>query len=761
MRAPPPAANLGRDLQALLRWRAHGLAAHVEPRVAQAARLFPVLLHTSYLKTPLDLDPPGVRGLRYRQGWAGWARAFGLPPPSKIQRGDCLAEAVFAHPGAAGLELTVLVSPGLGARDRSRLESRCEHACAHLRKAGVVISARLLGAAELHSTAFAARTFLFGALLAGEPDAETWSGLMRAWHANLSQQDLCALFAGAPTPLSSLAIGLLAGGAVSSAATAMIWAAGRGLSAHALAGPDASPVAWGGLASGLRRELETVCKLVHPAAVPRARHIVLGPRPLKAQPDLPELLRLGGLLALAYLRAARRSPILRSSPRWREVIASGMPRSLLHSIGEGLGDGAAPRALEPGPQPAGGPSGFEVICGNGVLSRGATQVQARVRALALVAEAGGERQLAGVDTHWKALAARLGRVRAGPALILVVGEATGTEPPLDPLNRGPERRIGFTSALLIRLGPGRRPAAHVLAPAMAIEAFLRAILDGDDVDALPSGPGATSVAVRLGELSRLLRPPGRAHQAASPTGPAMPVAIQVGGQVLLARGREILRYPLARFLARPRTFSANPEAPDLAPTPGISTGARSRLPSLIQVRISLADPGHAWVLYSDGSGRFRQRVALPEVEEHLRDARIALLAAELGGALAIRSDADVEPALRRAGAAAPARRLEIQVRGALPTGLQVRIGRAAQPPPDSDDAAWYGGRSSAGWESAALAAMAAWTPGQEGRIACAQVRVVAPAGCSAELATLYARSVATRRLDAHLRRLLGPYRKPE
>ncbi len=758
VRASPPAADLARSLQALLRWRAHGLAAHVGLPAAQAARLFPVLLHTSYLKTPLDLEPPGVRGLRFRQGWAGWARSFGLPPPSKIQRDTCLAEAVFAHLGAAGLELTVLVSPGLGARDRARLEARCEQARLLLGKAGVALSARLLGAEELQTPAFAARTFLFGALLAGTPGPETWSGLMRALDANLSQGDLSDLFAGSPTSLSSLAIGLLAGGAVSSAVTAMTWAAGGGVSAHALAAPDACPVAWGGLASGLGQELETVRGLVHPALASPARHLLRGPRPSKARLELPELLRIGGVLTLAYLRAVRRSPVLRATPRWREVIASGIPASLLHAVGEGLG-GGTPGSLEPGLQPPHGPRGFEVAIGSGVLSRGATQIQARVRALALVAVAGGERKLTGVDPHWKALATRLGRVRSKPALILVVGEATGNEPPLDPLNRGPDRRIGFTSAMLIRLGPGRRPAAHLLDPSAAIEVFLRALLDGDDVEVLPSGQGATPVAVRLGAVSRLLGATGSERKAAPSAGPAMPVAIQVGGDVLLLRGKEMRRFPLARFLTRPRLFLADPEAPDLSPTPGDPGGASSRLSGLIQVRISLADEGHAWVLYSDRSGRFRQRVALPEVEEQLRDARAALLGAGLGSALAIRSDADVDPALRRVGIAAPTRRLEILVRGALPGGLQVRLAGSGQPAAGPNDPGWYGGHAPSGWESAALAAMACWMPGEEGRISCQQVAVAAPSGCSAELATLYARSVATRRLDAHLRRLLGPYRK--
>jgi hypothetical protein len=766
---PAPGDDLARSFQTLLRRRAHGLARHFDPPVAQAARLFPILLHTSYHKTSLDLDPPGVTGLRYRQGWVRRAALFGLPPPSRVQRDACLAEAVFVFPGASGPELVVLVSPDSGSRDRDRLEARTEHACAVLRKGGVALTARVLEASEFCTPTFAARAFLFGALLAGQPGPETWEGLLRAWEAPPSQGELAQLFAVSPSTLSSLAVGILAGGSVPPAAAAMALFLARGVTAASLAAPDAASVAWAGMASGLAAELGAVRGLLHPvktAGWGRARGLV---RPAPIHPELSELLRIGGLLSLAFLRSVRRSPPLRASPLWRAVLAAGIPRSLLHSIGEGMSASPAARSLEPGLQPVDGPRGFEVLVGTDLLARGATQVQARVRALALVAAAGGERQLAGVEPQWKALAARLGRVRTQPALLLVVGEATGTEAPLDPLNRGPLRQVGFASALVIRLGPGRRPATHLLAPEVAVETFIRAVRAGHEVEVLPFSPGATSVAVRLGELAKLLGAPGKVGAPASPEMAPRPIAVQVGGKVLLLEGDRLRTFPLARFLARPRTFVADPEAPDLSASPGDPGGSRGRLPGLLQVRATLASPGHAWVLYSDGVGRFRQQVALAELEEHLRDARTALHEAQLTAALAIRSDAEVEAALRRAGAAPPARRLEIQVRGQLPHGLQVRVGRPVQQPapdspdsPDSEDSEdWYGGSQAAGWESAALAAMACWVPGEEGRIACQRVQVTTPPGCSAELATLYARAVATRRLNSHLHRLLLPYRMDE
>jgi hypothetical protein len=760
LRSPFPGAELLREFEAVLRWRARGLERHVDARATAAARLFPVLLHASFQKPPLNDEPPGVSGMRFRTSWGRWAAVFGLPPPARLQRGACLAEAVFAYPGPAGLELVVLVSPGLGAHERRRLQTRIDLAAAALGARGVLLAGSLVDAAVFCTTPFAARTFMFGALIAGQPTPETWSALYQAWGTTLAKDDVPWLFDGAPTSLSSLAIGLLAARMVPPALAAMEWALGRGVGARALASPDATPLAWASLGSGLAAELEATLRLVHPPVARPGPRLGGVPTLVASRPDVPELLRIGGILSLAFLRAVRNSPALRASPRWREVIASGIPRSLLNSLGDGIrASGPAP-APDPGLVPVAGSPGFEVGFGHSLLAQGATSLQARVRALALATAAGGESQLGGLDSHWRTLAARLGRKRSGPALILVVGEASGNEPPLDPINRGPLRQIGFPSALVVRLAPGRRPTAHVLASEKAIESFLRAAGAGVEVEVLPSSPGAKSVALRLAEVAKLFRAGREGTGPASEGELATPIAVQAGGKVYLASSRALRRYPLGRFLCRPRTFLADPDAPDLALSPGDRSGPGRHSAGFIQVRLSLAGPRHAWVLYSNGLGRFRDLVPLQELEEHLRDARSVLQETQPGAALALRSDAELESALRRTAQVASAHRLDILVRGELPTRLQILIGRPGQVP-DPATWPWFGGPQSAGWESAALAAMACWVPGEEGHVACRSARVTVPYGCSPELTTLYVRSVAIRRLNAHLRRLLGPYRNGE
>jgi hypothetical protein len=120
----------------------------------------------------------------------------------------------------------------------------------------------------------------------------------------------------------------------------------------------------------------------------------------------------------------------------------------------------------------------------------------------------------------------------------------------------------------------------------------------------------------------------------------------------------------------------------------------------------------------------------------------------------------MEAARRRAGAGPESCRFEVEVRGGLPHRLQVRIAVPDQLRAFAADE-WYGGPGARGWESAALAAMAHWVPGQEGRIVCRRARVSVPSGCPVGLAALYARSVAIRRLTAHIRLLLAPYRRVE
>lgn len=764
--APAPADG-GRALEAVLRARARWLGRHAGPRVASGARLFPVLLHASFQKTPLEEEAPGVSGMRYRRSWARWAGAFGLPPPSRAQRGTCLAEAVIACPGPNGLELMVLVPRGLKADERHRLEDRVGRAAEVLRKGGVPVLTALLDPVQLAAWESALRALLFGALVAGRPAPPTWSALSQACTSMLSPEELARLALAAPTPLAALAVALLAGSARPGPLEAVRGALAAGTPALELADPDVVAVAWAASAAEPGDDLRAALGLAHPPRVRKA-----GPRPLSDEeklealrmelmglspprtaaepaspaPDGSEVLRLGRRLAFAYLRTARTCRTLRASPRWRDALAAGFPRVLLPALGARLRETAAAGHLDLDPVPA--LHGFEVRLRDGSsLGHGATPVQARARALALVAEAAGDELLAGVPPPWKALSLRLTRPRPRPTVLLVAEAASGSEPPFDPINRGPRRELGFPAALVARLAPGREPTARVLAAEEAVEAFLRAAHGRVDVEVVPSRPEARPVAVRLAEVAARL---GARVDGADPD-PALalpaPVAVQAGGQVYLAGPGGLRRHPLSRFLARPRAFTADPDAPDLALRPGDRKGQRRHTPGLIQVRVSLSGPQAVSILYADRDTHLREEVPLRDLEEHLRDVRAALQEGAPGSGLALLIDDDVEPALRKAGVGAPSRRLEIALRGEPPLRLEVRVAGES-----------FGGPGRPGWGAAALAATARWVPGEEGRLACRSAAITLRGGKATPLTVLWARGAALRRLKAHIHRALRPYR---
>ncbi|HTT69688.1 MAG TPA: hypothetical protein VMG32_00585, partial [Anaeromyxobacteraceae bacterium] len=109
----PLGGDARRALTAILRERAHGFPNLLAPRLSAAARLAPALLHASFERSPLDGEAPGVAGLRYRKRWSSLARAFGLPPPCRAQRGRCLVEAVLVLPRGPALEIVALVPRGV------------------------------------------------------------------------------------------------------------------------------------------------------------------------------------------------------------------------------------------------------------------------------------------------------------------------------------------------------------------------------------------------------------------------------------------------------------------------------------------------------------------------------------------------------------------------------------------------------------------------------------------------------------------------
>ena len=736
--ASPAAAEGVRGLEAVLRFRARLVERRAEPRLRQAMRLFPVLLHASFQRPGLEEEAPGVAGMRYRRSWAKAARAFDLPPPYRAQRGTCLAEAVIACPGRE-LEFLVLVPRGLQADERLRLEERIGAAGEVLRQGGVPAITALLDPVQLAAWDAALRAILFGTLVAGRPAPPTWSGIAQACGALVQPEALARLSLAAPTPFSALALALLGPEAYPGPLPALSRALSLGTPARLLADPDAAAAAWAA-DSAAGPDLEAALRLSRAAASAEA-----------AEPVEPgAALQLGRRLAFGYLRAAHASKTLRASPQWREPLGPGFPKVLLPAIGQLLLALDSYGSLDFDPVPA--LHGFEVRLRDGTaLGHGATPVQARVRALSLAAEAGGEALLTRIQPPWRALALRMLRPRQRPTTLLVAEAASGNEPPFDPLNRGPRRELGFAAALLAQVGPGREPSARVLGADEAVEAFLRSACRRGEVEVVPSRSEARPVAVRLAQAAALL---GARVEGADPAPPeqAGPVAIQAGGQVYLSSGGRLRRFPLARFLARPRLFTADPDAPDLSLGPGERKGLRWPTAGMIQARVYLLDPQNAAVLYADGAGtHFREVVPLRTLEEHLRDARTALQEAQPGAVLALRIGHEMEPALRKAGQAPAADRLEVAVRGELPLGLQVTV----------DGEAFAGGPGRPGWTAAALAVLSRWVPGEEGRVACRSARAVPPQGTGNGLVVLYARSLALRRLQAHIRRLARPYRGNE
>jgi hypothetical protein len=368
-----------------------------------------------------------------------------------------------------------------------------------------------------------------------------------------------------------------------------------------------------------------------------------------------------------------------------------------------------------------------------VLGRGATPVQARVRALSLLSAAALEAVLEHAEPPWRALAGRLAPRRERPTLLLVVEPAIPSGPPFDPINRGPTRALGFPGALEVRLGPGRRPVGRVLTGDEAVDRLVREVLAGTAVEVVPSRSEAHPVAARLTQLAALVRDvPGR-----------VPVALEAGGRVLLARGTTLRRFPLDRFLARPRTFLPDPDAPDLALAPGERRPVGLSSAGLVECRASLVDDQRAAVLYTDAAqGWFREVVFLSELEEHLRDARTVIQQAAPGAMLAVRLSDGVEPALRRVGRAGSP--VPVAVRGQLPHDVQVEVGGER-----------YGGTTgAAGWHEAAMAVLARWPRSGDGRLSVNAVTVQACGKRGVGLLALYARSVALRRLRFFLVREL-------
>jgi len=564
--------------------------------------------------------------------------------------------------------------------------------------------------------------FAFGALCAGRLSAGSWAALEAAAVMPVPAATLARLAPRAPSAIAAVSVMALCS---APAAAPLAVAAGllrRGATARQLADPAAFCVRWAAASGRPATALEELLELTARAEDPSA--------PL---PGLGDLLALGRRVAVTAARGRRRASRLGAvaPPHLlEEAIGPGIPRALLPLVGRWL---AAGERVEPEIVRSG--KVYEArLHGGASLGRGATPVQARIRALSILSAAALEPLLAHAEPPWRAVAARLARRRTRRTLLLVVEPAGPSGPPFDPLNRGAERVVGFPGALAIRLAPGRRPSGRVLTGEEAVERLLREVAEGGAVDVAASRPDANPVAARLATVARLVRE-GASEGA--------PVALEVGGRAIVTGGGRLRRYALSRFAARPRVYLPDPDAPDLVLAPGERRPAALQGPSVVECCASLLGDGRAAVLYADSAGgHLREVVPLAEIEDHLAETREVLRAADPQAVLAIRLSDELEPALRRThrAGAGPG----IVVRGALPFRLEVDVPGQGGP---------------GGWGHAARALLARWPREGLSRVALLSLSVTAGGRRATGLLALYARSVVVRRLRAHLVRELRTYQR--
>jgi len=730
----PRSSDVRRAAAAVLRWRAWRLG-HGHPwKVARAARLLPALFHASFAVPGLSQDAPGVSGLRYHRRWSTLARELGLPPPKGVQRGRCLVEALVAIPGPTGLDLLVLPAAGAAPTELGPAQERIEAVQRTLARDGLAVRAALYGAARLErDLVMAQRAILFGALLAGVPGDGAWRALEAAGRAP-PERGLPGAAAAAPTPFSTLALTLLSGEPGPGPLPALVALLASGASARELADADAFALGWGRRIPSLRPLLE------------EAR--ALACRPAPGPVDLSRALELGRALAVAAALAVRKCERgeRRRLRRWRASLGPGIPLLLLPALRDGLRRAGAAGDLKLDPVRVG--RCYEVRApGGAILGRGRGPVQARVRALGVVAQACGEAAaeipaVAALDPTWRAVVQRLAQPREEPAQVLLVEAGAGSPagPPHDPLNRGDARAIDFEGVLQISIAPGRRASGRLLSAAEGVVALVHLSLGEQPLEVLSSRPEARPVAVRLSRIAALLR---------DPRVPA-PLVIEAGGFAYAPRLGRLRRWSVGRFAARPRRFTPDPECPDLALSPGERTPRRVSGARMVQCRVTL-HRDRAAILYADAErGHLREVVPIVELEDRLRESRAVVRAAHPTAVLTVRLSDGVEQAMRQAGSHRPA--AAVAVRGALP---RVEVEVAGER---------YGSPGGAGWDAAAEAVLAAVPPGREGFVGVSSVAVTAGGEPAAPLLSLWAASVARRRLRTRMiraARLIGSPRRDE
>lgn len=700
-----------RLLRSTLRWRMRSILRSAQQRQRVAARLVPALLHANFTHADLKGEALGIEGQVSPRGWAVFSRAFNLAPPASAQRGRRLIRAVLVAENGGALEVAVVPVWPLGELETERIEARLTGAEAILRRGGVDVRIRKL-VPQRASAAEGLRWLLFGGLIVGDLSAEDFGPAPLGVPGSDAAGVLAAF---APSPLATLLHLFLVGGWSRSPLGLLQELHDEGHRARLLADPElfaalcARAEERGGelpsVAAALAGRSEEVRRLCR-SMLPRGSVLPA---------DRDALLAFGTKLALALARLVRRS--MRSESRearallQREVLAPGVPLALREVLR------AAPL---PPPDPWGDRSTMGAAPGG-------------ERAFARKLLLGGAQ--AELDPFWRRVAA-LGSEGSTQRTMLLSAEVLDEPgPPMDPLNRGPARKVALADPLVVTLRPDARPTARRLGAGDAVGRLVLEASRGSNVEVVALAGTAQPAVSRLVRLVQLAKAGGAAHA---------PLALEVGGRVLLLDGSGRVRhFALQRFAARPRRFVGDPESPDLSPEVPRGGAAPRRFGSSVDLLVAPLDASSAVLIYTDAEGiQLREVVPLSSLEEHIQEAQALLRTAPVPTLLGVRVAGTLDPAaLRSAGAPL---RAEVAVEGELLHGLRFDVAGER-----------FGVGQRWGWAAAAASILSVWPHGKAGRIVVRLGRITLRGAPAGPLARLYARSVVTRRLGIHLDRTQG------
>jgi hypothetical protein len=723
-----------RGLAAVLGWRTRHLLRSVTPARARAIRFLPATLQTSFPYPGLRDEPPGVEGTVAGKKWASLAASLGLPPPVATRRGRRAVAALLVTVGEDGVVGWAVPAQHASPEERRRLDARVERIRQVLE--GHLDLVILDAAAPGEVPGIAA----FAGLVSGRLPRWFWPADGEA--GDLDSGAVADLALAAPTPLAALAVSLLGRGNVPHPLVALRAALAAGVPARALADPELFTALWAG---GVTRRQDDLLRMIElTSGAQRSRRIASTVREPSAPSGSREartagrLVALGRELALEALRAASHAPAPWRAPLrarlHRELVEPGAPTFLLPSLARALA-AAEIRGPEDLPPPVARKGAFVVEDpAGGVLARGGSAAQARLRAEALVARCreAGSRGAGGAGGSGGR--SRVERLAAPPDRRTVLVTVEGAEvpgPPFDPLNRGPERRLAFGPSAAVVIRPGYRPTARRLAPRALVERVLVEGRAGSEVEILAGGPDATPAAARLERLYRVVAGAGERRP---------PPALEAGGRVYVL-GERVRKFPLHSFAARPLFCDPDPEAPDLGVggPPGVGVAANR-----IECRLIRAGEDRAALLYVDEHGWvLREEVPLAEVEEHLRETQAILRVPPRRATLALRVGPGFE-GLDRIRRPPDRADLPMKVWGELPFGLGVELHGER-----------FGGRAPLGWSAAALSALSGCPPAATGRIRVDEVTVTLRGRPAGGLFRLYARSLAVRRVGRHMAMQVG------